>query len=372
MLSLQFTLFTATLFVNICYWVEMAKLNFYDKTYVAYDGTVRAYDRKEFAFGFENVFSSEKHLRDGSHKSKKDLRQMGIYFIFIKTKTMKNFILFIAFNLLMSITSNGQMTLAATYGGTTSYEAQVVNLSRSGKKIAIMRVQGIFNAADTIFFYNLDYSLWKTIQCPAMPGYNGQFIFGPKSSSSDYVSYCSETLFNTDTFLEVAVTYKSTLGTNNKLLIINENGSIVDSILNVGADFRVHSTTTGVFIATIKSFSGLKVFSLPGTIPCDVCGGGTDGALGVTQVEKLKDFSTQPIPNPSSNEVKITFSLPAGASRGELVLFNSNGQKVKTYDVDNRFGFITLDNTQLQAGMYYYNIVANGEVSMTQKMVLVK
>ena len=35
-------------------------------------------------------------------------------------------------------------------------------------------------------------------------------------------------------------------------------------------------------------------------------------------------------------------------------------------------GFIMLDNSQLTPGMYYYNIVANGQVSSTQKLVLVK
>ncbi len=82
MLSLQYALLTTALFVNFCYWEEMAKLNFYDGTHVTYDRTVRACDRKKFAFGFENVFASGKHLPDGRHKSEKDMRQTGGSWLF--------------------------------------------------------------------------------------------------------------------------------------------------------------------------------------------------------------------------------------------------------------------------------------------------
>ncbi len=99
------------------------------------------------------------------------------------------------------------------------------------------------------------------------------------------------------------------------------------------------------------------------------------GALCVAKTEKQNDqinIATQSYPNPSANEVKITFTLPEGVKQGELILNNANGQKQKTFVVDSRFGFITLDNSQLPNGMYYYNIIANGEISSTQKLVLLK
>ncbi len=286
---------------------------------------------------------------------------------------MKNLYLTLAIMFFFSSQSSAQMTLAYTYGSSSSYTSQIVNLSRSGKKIAILRSQNVPNAADTIYFYNLDYSFWKMVPCPAIPGYVGEFGFGPISSSAAYVAYCSETLFNTDTFLEVSVTYNSypTSGAN-KLFIINENGTIVDSILNAGSNFEVHSTNTGVFVATLNTGTGTRIYNLPGTIPCDACGGGTTGVLGVSQLEKPKDFPTQPIPNPSSNEVKITFTLPDGINRGELQLFSTTGQKLRTYQVDNRFGYVLLDNSELPSGVYYYNIVVSGAISSTQKMVVVK
>jgi len=91
-----------------------------------------------------------------------------------------------------------------------------------------------------------------------------------------------------------------------------------------------------------------------------------------TTSRKPENIPTQPLPNPSSNKVKITFTLPEGVTQGELNLYSTDGQLLRSYKVDNRFGFIMLDNSQLSSGMYYYNIIANGTISSTQKLVLVK
>ncbi len=278
----------------------------------------------------------------------------------------------IAVALLTSNPSYAQMSLAQTYGTGTVYQSQIVNLSRSGKKIAIMRTQIMPNAADTIFYYNLDYSFWKSIPCPAIAGYTGVFGFGPTAAATSYVCYSSEGLFNTDTFLEAVVTYSPPTGGVAKIYVINENGSLTDSIsANALTDFKVHSIAAGVFVATVRSTTGLRIYNLPGTIPCDICDGG--GTLGLAKTEvKPYNITTLPTPNPSRDQVKITFSLPDGISQGELKLYDTQGKKIKSFQVDNRFGFIMLDNSELASGMYYYNIEVNGMVSSTQKIVVIK
>ena len=281
---------------------------------------------------------------------------------------MKKHLLLVGLFLSFTIASVGQMSLVHSFSGSYFYEIEVVNLSLSGKKIAVVRNQETVRGADTIFYYNLDYSLWKTIPCPQIDGYFGVFAFGYVGGG---VTYSSETLFNTDTFLEVAVNYIDSANSGyGKLLIINENGILVDSIPNIeNQTFNIHSVSSTDFIATIWTTTGPKVYSLPGTLPCDACG----GALGLAKVEdKQQNILSQPMPNPSKDQVKITFTLPDGVSRAELDIYNTSGQKVKSYQVDNRFGFIMVDNSQLASGVYYYNIVANGVVSSSQKMLVIK
>ncbi len=267
--------------------------------------------------------------------------------------------------------STAQMSLANLFSGPGAGEIEVVNLSRSGKKILVVNNRTT-SGPDTVYFYNLDYSFWKKIICPSIPGYSGQYnIYEGAGLGYVNVLYPSEALFNLDTFLEAAIMY--TNGVDTKIFIINENSTITDSITNGAINyskFRVYETTPGTFKATFSTNSGPVVYDLPGTIPCSGCGG--SGTLGLGAVNKQNNFSTEPIPNPSSNEVKITFTLPPGTDQGELSLYNTEGRKIKTYQVDNRFGYIMLDNSLLPAGLYYYNIVVNGSISSTQKIVVLK
>ncbi len=285
---------------------------------------------------------------------------------------MKQILLVAAFIFCFCCASTGQISLAYHYLGSSFDEGAIVNLSLSGKKILKMADRN-GQPTDTIFFYNMDYSFWKKIICPAVPGYNGLFNFYHEQGQAIGVFYPSETLFNTDTFLEIAVGYY-TGGGIAKLLIINELGSIVDSIVNLQTSlvsgFRVYQDALGDFKAVASSRTGLEIYNLPGTLPCETC---VTSSLGTAKTkEQPNNITSQPIPNPSGNEVKITFSLPDGSNNGELQLFSSTGAKVKTFQVDNRFGFIMLDNSLLPPGLYYYNIVVNGVVSSTQKLLVVK
>jgi hypothetical protein len=224
---------------------------------------------------------------------------------------------------------------------------------------------------DTLYFYNLDFSLWKTIPCPGLPNFTGAFNIFEHLGMGVGIFYPSENLFNLDPLLEVAVVYMGS--PTPKVLIINETGTIVDSVINIAKSFPGQFNlfkidTLGIgFQLHVMSQTGVSVYNLPGTLPCDACA----NSFGVAIQEKSK-IDTQPFPNPSGDKVKITFTLPNGAKEGELTLYSVEGKKVKSYKVDDRFGFIMLDNSELKTGVYYYNIIVDGVVSSTQKMVVLK
>ena len=282
---------------------------------------------------------------------------------------MKKIIILIVL-LYSGISSNAQITLAHSYGPPNS-QSEIVNLSLSGKKIMIINSPNYINDSganigetpDTINFYNMDFSFWKRIICPTTS-------LGVHFLPSISTGYPSETLFNTDPLLEMAIYYnQSGVG---KIYIINENGIFVDSIVNVSNYMKIYDVDTlGIgFQAVVNTPTGVAIYNLPGTLPCSTCSG---NGLGVAKVEKSKDgIQTQPLPNPSSTQVKITFTLPQGVNQANLVLYSTTGQKIRSFVVDNTFGYILLDNSQLASGVYYYNIEANGIISSTQKMVVIK
>ncbi len=290
---------------------------------------------------------------------------------------MKNCILTIAILCTFSNLSIGQATLLHSFSGGAAVEGAIVDLSRSGKKLMVMKMQSDLPIPDTIFFYNLDFSFWKMIPCPHLRGLFGRFNFYSEEQDVT-VHYPSELFFNTDTFLEVAVYYIDSNSTSasfqtGKYYVINENGSIVDSMPNAVAyhatSYRAYKDSAGAYKLVVSTINGIDIYGLPGSLPCDACG----GSLGMVSIEKpINNILSQPVPNPSKDEVKITFTLPEGVSRGELQLFATDGKRIRTYQVDNRFGFIMLDNSQLAPGMYYYNIVVNGQISATQKLLVIK
>jgi len=276
-------------------------------------------------------------------------------------------------------TSMGQMTPIGIIAKDSLYtESQIVNLSISGKKIMTMVTGGYVPSltADTIFFYNMDLSFWKQIVLPYFPGFRNEY-HSDFAGSYRNVLYPSETLFNLDPLIEVAILCIPKTGTFGKCYILNESGVLTDSILNTNAGglktFHVFEDTPGIFKLTVLTKSGLELYRLPGTIPCNSCGTG-EGTLGLVSNEKhiRKSIETKPIPNPSSDQVKITFTLPEGVNMGKLVLYSTTGQKIKSYQVDNRFGYILVDNSELASGVYYYNIETNGNISATQKLLVLK
>ncbi len=290
---------------------------------------------------------------------------------------MKKTIVFLCIVLLVCFQSNAQMTLAHSFTQNSFTESSIVNLSISGKKIMTFTdTKNCATTGDTINFYNLDFSLWKSIVCPFIPGYRGYFNILHDEGQGIGIFYPSETLFNTDSFLEVAVYYFHPGDGLGKILIINENGAIVDSILNVVIFdqspsfkvFEVDTLGTG-FQAVVATNTGTQVYNLPGTLPCAQC---IDRSGYYSYLKPQNNINTEFSPNPSSDKVKITFTLPKDINRGEIQLFNSFGTMIKSYQVDDHFGYILLDNTQLKAGIYYYNVIANGSVSATQKMVVIK
>ncbi len=285
--------------------------------------------------------------------------------------------LLIVLALLGTQAGKAQITLQHTFttldGGGYINNFTVVNLSNSGKKIMVV------TSAYTLTFYNLDYSVWKTINIPPdprFPAFQANLSFGAPNTGGN-IFYASETLFNNDPLLEVAVfmdTATSLLGT---IFIVNESGVKVDSIGPVLASggipelapFLVFNTAPNTFVAAVQNTrTTCSFYSLPGTLPCDACGNG----LGLAQVKTTINPISDAVPNPSSNKVKITFTLPTDAQQGEIDIYNSDGKKLKSYTVDHTFGYITVDDADFPPGIYFYNLTANGVLSQTKKMLVIK
>lgn len=260
---------------------------------------------------------------------------------------MKRLFLLIAI-ITFSSSIYGQITLEHTYPDSTSI-CKMINLKNSGRKYMIQ-------VHDSIKIYNLNHTIWKTIVPPTITGFKPYEPF-----------YASEDLFTLDGKVCIAYSYSEPGVTLNygKIVIIDETGKIIKQIDNAQG-ITVYNAGNNSFKAVVRLFSPYyynEVYSLPGTIPNSLGNG-----LGLAKGSKLSD----PYPNPSKDEVKIEYTLPKGASEGFIVIYSTNGIKLKSYKVDNNFTYITLDNSELPTGTYFYNIETNNGLSETKKMLVIK
>ena len=88
-----------------------------------------------------------------------------------------------------------------------------------------------------------------------------------------------------------------------------------------------------------------------------------------------KEFDlSQNYPNPFNPSTNIEFSLPKKADL-KLEIFNSIGMRVAILiDGETSAGYHTarFDAASYSSGMYFYRLVANGNIVATKKMILIK
>jgi len=78
-------------------------------------------------------------------------------------------------------------------------------------------------------------------------------------------------------------------------------------------------------------------------------------------------------PNPFNASTSIAISIPQGIQQATLYIYDMNGKQIRKTDLQDRGQFnITLNASELEAGMYLYTLIANGEVVATKRMILTK
>ena len=77
-------------------------------------------------------------------------------------------------------------------------------------------------------------------------------------------------------------------------------------------------------------------------------------------------------PNPSSGQVRITYELPAGVQRGQIILLTEDGREVKRYQVTNAFNDLLIEESDLPNGSYFYKLVTDKGESQAKRIVRLK
>ncbi len=267
-----------------------------------------------------------------------------------------------------TIAANAQMTLQHRYSGSSdnhlvasnnlNYPIQVVNLLLNGKKYMVQNL-----LTDQVIFYNLDYSLWKTITVPTLSGYTPRLAY-----------YASENLFKLDNKVDMAIAYQNS-SSQYKQVIIDETGSIINTIdssnilqvFNIGVDSFV-AVATYYTAFTDPTTSNCSVYSLPGTIPCETC---SNSRLGMRVINNGNaDASLQLIPNPTDGQVRINYTITGIVVSATISITDVVGRLISKYDINSSSGYVTFNTTNMQNGIYYCTLNGNAINPTTQELVV--
>lgn len=264
----------------------------------------------------------------------------------------------------VSINSFAQITLEHSYPMDGAY-LRLVKLSSSGYKY-------VANDTNSIYLYNLNHTVFRTISIPHSPG---ELTYG-----HFYPMYISEELFNTNP-ADIEYLLCINPGAYTKCRIYNEAGNLLFSqdsiyinandIFGVGNEYFVSYTPSGYKMILIKMNVGNQVYSLPGFLPCQDCTNSVVTSL-VTENNGNKSGNISNYPNPNKGETTIEYTLPQGTTTADLVIYNLTGQELKRYKVTNAFHDILISTNELDAGTYYYQIQTTTGFSAGKKMIVIK
>ena len=100
--------------------------------------------------------------------------------------------------------------------------------------------------------------------------------------------------------------------------------------------------------------------------------------LRIASKQSEKSFIEQAVlyqnnPNPFSVETQIKYLLPLSTENATLYVYNMNGLQLAEYPISSfGEGSVVVSAGSLQAGMYLYSLVADGQVIDTKRMILTK
>ena len=93
----------------------------------------------------------------------------------------------------------------------------------------------------------------------------------------------------------------------------------------------------------------------------------------VTNIDAVVTTLYQNTPNPFTESTLIQCDVAETVVNADLYIYDMNGKQINTYPITERGATsITIEGRSLEAGMYLYALIADGQVIDTKRMILTK
>ena len=90
--------------------------------------------------------------------------------------------------------------------------------------------------------------------------------------------------------------------------------------------------------------------------------------LAVTEANAVKNWLVA-TPNPANEEVKFSYSIAPG-STGKITILQITGTIMSETQVQGTHGVLDIDTRQMNEGLYFYYLVADGKICSAKKLII--
>jgi len=238
--------------------------------------------------------------------------------------------------MLFSQTTNAQINLEHTFEGSVRFSNTISSIvPYYTSDLGDVDFYITYMDANQIKLYNIDYSLYKSINLPA-----GYVVM--------YAAFFTKELFSNDNKIEFIAHICKEEGDGEKIIICNEDGMILKEFVNGYEPFFSYIyKVNGQFKLSMYNDNNntTEIYSLPGTMSNAVPQTGSN----IFQL---------PYPNPANSTITLPYQLKQGEI-STMRIYNMNGQLIETKQIDSAFDKILLNVSNYRKGMYIYEV--NGE-----------
>lgn len=244
-----------------------------------------------------------------------------------------------------------QISLINTY----DEAVYVTNIEDEGYKY-----YGIDFESNQCLIYNLDHTLWKSID-----------IVTPENSYIDEIAYVSSKLFNNDNNIELLVVFNEYIVTSDTsgyflytTKVINENGVTFLDVPGGGYSivYKIEENEANLLIyvydfSTIPVSVSTSIYSIPG-VPYSV----NEIDSGI----RLKNA----FPNPANSFITIPYELNQTSENASIIIYNELGIEMYRRNIVPKSNNLRLNTRQFPKGVYFYQIETNGYSSPSKKIIV--
>jgi hypothetical protein len=265
-------------------------------------------------------------------------------------------------SLIISLTVKSQITFDFSLPNNIYTKIQTTGL---GDKIfgVSPNNSSIGSLGDTIFVYNSNGTFYKKIILPIdyRPS-NFQDMLGNNISS------LTDELFNSDTSLEV-LGIKNVSGSNYVISVFSEQGQIIYTFPDtVYSGYVTLFTLDGQFKIFYSPLSGInKIYSLPGSLPCNTCNSIPSGIIEPNQGSGLSGFHVSP--NPFNTELSIEYNLLTNQTGSHIIISDILGRELKSILLTKESDNLSVNTSDLPRGTLIVSLYDGNQNPVSKKVI---